>query len=154
MSETLLKEKSVSGNKLINMELRKGRDGVLRIFLQGDSSIYAQFKADGEMTFKLGGVVCYRPRQELLRGVCGRFHMDANSFEFDGYPNLCILLAKDLTNGVEFNFGAMPISQPKLREWAENLATQVKVIFLTYVREVDIRVEVNSKVVEFESFDK
>jgi hypothetical protein len=70
--------------------------------------------------------------------VPGFFTMEDN-FIFEEFPNMTMLLASDLSRGVTFNFGKIPVSEKKLNEWKDEFEKQVRIIYLTYIKPVNIR---------------
>lgn len=144
--------KSVSGNRLLTSEIKRDKDGGLQIFVQSDETLWKQFARSDKTTCNFAGVVCYRPAQQELNGVNGYFMID-DTPEVENMPNLMLLLAKDLDKGVTYNFGMLPISEDKLKEFAKQWERQVRIIYLTYIKPVDIRVEFSTKTIDREFHD-
>jgi hypothetical protein len=148
---TIQANKTVSGRQLLRATIRRGEDG-LKIDLSSpiDWSIFAQ-KNKGYM--KLGGIDCFIPKGDDLAqsiaevGVRGSFGVGAAFIDLN-YPNLTLLLAKDINQGVTFNFGLVPISDSKLELFVTNLREQVKTLYLSYLRPVERTVIINAQTIE------
>lgn len=140
--------KTIDKCPLIDLKINKNTEEGLRITLS--SPVNWDFLAQkGQSVFKLGGVPCYRPRQETLRDVNGFFVSD-NVYEYNDYPNLNLLLATGIKNGVTFDFGVFPISESKIRNWAVKFKEQVKMIYLTHAKPVYLHVKISTQTVEDE----
>ena len=151
MSEVLIQDsKTISGNKILTVEIRRNSTSGLEIFVQSNSDLWKPFRV--LETFTLGNCITYYPKQDNLRGVPGYF-TSSNVFEYEEFPNLSLLLGKDVDKGCWYSFGSFPISEHKLREYADKLKKQAKILFLMYCRPFDLRVEFSTSVVEKEIFD-
>lgn len=146
---------SKSGKTLIEANVRRDDDGV-KLYIKG----YNQFKVlrdenkDSEVI--IAGVRCYRPKAETLYGVNGVIRPSTNLYEcflYDSRPNLCVLLAKNLAEGVTFNFGNFPLSEEMIEDWSKKFAAQVKMLFLTYCRQYDYSIRITTQTVENEVHD-
>ncbi len=102
--------------------------------------------------FKFARVDCSYPKKETLQGIPGRFYTDT-VLEYDNEPNLSFFLAKNLKEGVTFNFGLFPISDEKLLNWIKKFKIQTKIIYLTYCKPFKVRVRFSSETIESEIHD-
>lgn len=136
------------------LSVRVKRDDKLGLQLMVKSSIdWGQFKGDG--ISNISGVACFNPRDSRAKGVSGYFHRGAgyDVLYYENLPNLIILLAKDINDGVTFNLGMFPISEDSIKKWTAALKEQVKVLYLTYCKPFEIRVEFSTQTVEIEQHD-
>lgn len=140
--------KSVSGNRLLVVEIKRDKEGGLRITLQSDPNLWSFMRRDDNETYNFAGVKCFYPKAHNLQGVNAFFMDGDHSYEFENYPNLAMLLAAEIGTGVTFSFGAFPVSEQRLQEWVRLLKEQVKIIYLSYVKPVDVVVEINAQTVE------
>ena len=151
-NETITSKQNGSKMELGRVSIHSCGGRGLEIFFQSNKSF--RFLADeSEKTFKLGGVDCYYPRNGNgynLPGVMGVFRTEKETFLSDGFPNLSFLLARDLAKGVTFSFGTFPLSEEKLKEYAENLKAQIKLLFCTYMRDFTIDMTFSTAIVETE----
>jgi hypothetical protein len=135
--------------KIINLGVKRDNDG-LRISIQ--SPIDFKILKKGNTKFVLGGVNCFAPRQDRVDGIDSYFST-SQSYEFEGLPNLTMLLAESLKTGVTFSFPPMPISDKKIKEWMEQFKQDAKVLFLTFVKPIDYTVVITSQTIEKEIHD-
>lgn len=140
--------KSVSGNRLMVVEIKRDKEGGLKITLQSDPNLWSFMRREGETIYSFAGVPCFYPKSSNLQGVNSYFMTDEQFYEFENYPNLAMLLARDIGQGVTFSFGAFPVSEQKLQEWVRLLKEQVKIIYLSYIKPVDVVVEISAQTVE------
>lgn len=141
--------KTVEQQAILTVRIMRHCETGLRIYLQSPLD-WSLFAADKQALFTLGGVECRVPRSNKLPNVPGHFRAD-NVFDYDDYPNLCLLLAKNLQEGVWFDFGLMAISDDRLIHWAGNLKCQVKILYLTHLKPVNIEIQFTAATVEKES---
>jgi len=142
--------------ELCKLTISSSPERGFEIFLQSEYDFNKLFAAKGDKTFNLGGVKCGIPRNGdgyQLQGVRGYFNTHSETFEYEGFLNLSLLLAKDIKNGVTFNFGVFPISQEKIQQYAENFKQQVKMIYLTYMKTIKYSVVFNTVTIEEEQHD-
>lgn len=144
--------KTVEGIKLLSLEIRRDNDCNLLITLKGNEKHWSLMRRDDAATFVLGGIECFAPKADNLLGVPGYFIPD-NIFEYDNKPNMAMFLAKNLSQGVTFNFGQFPISNSKMYQWKEEIKKQAKIFFLAYVKPVGYSAEINTINIEQEKFD-
>lgn len=105
-------------------------------------------------TAMLGGVKCFLPKQDYLEGVDGYFMVgDNSSYDYDNRPNLGLLLACNLKEGVSFNFGHFPIAKERIETWVNEFKKRVKNLYLTYCNDVGIRFRITSETIETECHD-
>lgn len=140
----------MEGKKLVELAIRRDDSG-FQIYIQSPMS-WKLFCSPDDRVFTLAGVSCSRPRDERLANINGAFTTNPN-FEYDGYPNLSILLAKNINSGVTFNFGIFPISNKKVQEWIHNFHEQVKTLYLSYCKPVNTRVIFTTATIEPEIHD-
>lgn len=153
MSEIIQSDaKEVSGVKILFINVLRTAERGLQIKLQSQERFWKLFRRDLNETVTIGRVKCYLPKQDELPGVPGYFAAQ-DTFDFEQHPNLNMLLAKDIEDGVTFDFGAYPISDKKIVSWIDMLKKQVKIIYLTYLKPRDVRVIVSSQTVEQEEHD-
>jgi hypothetical protein len=109
---------------------------------------------DGKLS-NVGGVACYVPRNERVEGIGASFARTTgyDILYYQGLPNLVILLAKDLNEGVTFNLGMFPIAEEVIKRWGEQLKEQVKSLYLTYCKPFKYRIEFTTVTVEVEQHD-
>ena len=150
--KTITATKNGSRINLGSIEILSSAENGFQIKLKSNRNF--RFCADpSEKTFKLGGVECFIPRSGNgyeLPGIPGSFRTEKDLFHNNGYLNLSILLAKDLKDGVVFNFGTFPIADDKIEELAINFKNQIKTIWATYMRDISIAMEFSATIVETE----
>jgi len=153
MSDLIVEaSKSVSGNKLLTVEIRRDSSSGLKIFVQSSGDYWKPFRRDDSSTILIGGVVCWRPKSDILRGIPGMFLCE-NAHEYDETPNLMLFLAKDINAGVWFDFGCFPISEQKIREFVEALRKQAKMLYICFCKPVGTRAEFTTSLIDKEIFD-
>lgn len=138
--------------KILIVNARRNDKMEFELSLKSEISFLSLARKDRNATFKIGGVDCFYAVKERISGVNGNFYAD-NLMEYNDFPNLNLLLAKGLKEGVVFNFGVFPISDDKIQNFCEQLKNQAKIIYLTYFKPIDITVTVTSSTVENESHD-
>lgn len=137
--------------KLLEIKVSRTAENGLQFFIKSQQDWSAI--GNKAMACKIGGVECYYPHKSGLDDCPGcRFGVD-DVFDYGDGPNLTMLLAKNIQNGVTFNFGKYPISQEKIQSWVQVFKDQVKYIYLTYIKEVDISIVLSTSVVENERHD-
>ena len=135
-------------NKLIEIKIQRTSKDGLQIFLKSDLewSIFS----NTERSCKIGGIFCYYPKQEQIEDCPGKFGVD-DMFDYGGdFPNLTILLAKNIKEGATFNFGKYPVSQDRIGYWLQKFKEQTKIIYFTYFKEFDISMVFTTSIVENE----
>lgn len=139
---------SCSERKIVTIRISRDDDG-MRIYMQSpvDWKIMKR-----ERKFNLGGVPCFQPTMEQVEGLDSFFSIE-QYFESNGMPNLSMLLAENIKQGVTFSFPPYPISETKIKRWAEQFKQDAKVLYLTYVKPVDFSVIITSTTVERENHD-
>ena len=91
---------------LLEIEINRSSEAELTIFLKGKNQ-WKSLSASSNKTFLIGGIECFYPKDQQLDGISSSFYADS-VFEINNYPNLNLLLAKDIETGVTFNFGKYP----------------------------------------------
>lgn len=134
--------------KIVNLGVKRDDDG-LKITIQSPIDFKILKKNN---KFTLGGVTCFVPRSERVEGIDSYFATQSD-YEFEGMPNLTMLLAENIRSGVTFVFPAMPISDKRMREWMEQFKRDAKILYLTYVKPVDWTVVITSETIEREHHD-
>jgi hypothetical protein len=146
-------KKNGSRISLGSMEILSSAENGFQIKLKSSRNFKFLRDSGNDKTFKLGGVDCYLPRGGNgyeLPGVPGQFRTEKDMFHINGYLNLSLLLARDLKDGVVFNFGTFPVSDDKIEELAMNFKNQIKIIWATYMRDISIAMEFSATIVENE----
>jgi hypothetical protein len=141
-----------SETSVLDIEITRDTDKGLLIKLKSnqDLSIFKNRGSSGSV--KIGKVECHRPAISHLDDVNSIF-TEEDTWASGANPNLTMLLAKGLKDGVTFNFGLFPVSEEMLRSWVENLKTQMKVIYLTYCKPVQKKVVISARTVEVEEHE-
>ena len=62
-----------------------------------------------------------------------------------------MLLAKNINNGVKFDFGAFPMSENKVKDWIDKFKKQTKILYLTYCKKLNITTIITTHTVEEEN---
>ena len=137
----------VECSRILEMNFRRDNDA-LKIELKSTLD-WKLFRRNNKETVNIGGVVCYRPRNTELEGVDSCFSMEA-SHEYNGFPNLTMLLAQDIQKGVTFNFPPMPIVESRVLNWLQKMKEDAKIMYLTYCKPVNVSVVITSETVERE----
>lgn len=134
------------------LELSLKRDvGGVKLFIK--SPVNFKFMAQENSERTCGGVKCFASKVETLsnvRGYCYQTGSVYDLFLYDNKPNLAILLAKDLKNGVTFNFGEFPISESGIKDWIAQFKEQAKQIYLSYCKPISYTVKFSAETVETE----
>src|ERR1017187_5624911 len=120
----------INGRQILKASIKRNNIVGLQIELQSCEDW--SFLSDKHMR-TIGNIPCYFPAQETLDGVKGYF-VASNVHIYNNLPNLQLLLARDIKNGVKFNFGMIPMSDSKVLEWLALFKEQVKVLYLTYLK--------------------
>jgi hypothetical protein len=149
-STTITAKHNGARKELCRIHVKASSDEGLKIFLQSNHNF--NFLADlGERKMKIGGVECYVPRNgdgSNIPGVPGVFRCSKTDFFADGQPNLSLLLARKLKEGVTFNFGVFPIGEDKVTEFLQQFKLQVKTLYLTYLKPVNQEMVITTETVE------
>lgn len=135
--------------KILRVRVSRSCEEGLIIFIQSSLnwSVFAKHPNNDEYEFQLGGVKCYVPKEMRLENVLGQFYTE-NVWEFDDYPNLSLLLAKGIKEGVTFNFGILAVSDEKIAAFINNLKLQAKMLYFTYLKPVDVEASFTTEIVE------
>lgn len=134
--------------QFITMGVKRDDDG-LRIKLQ---SVVDWKCLKSPKKFVLGSVPCYHPRQERLEGIDSIFST-AQSHEIEGLPNLTLLLAENIKQGVTFFFPPVPISDERIKVWAEQFRNDCKILYHLYIKPREFTVEITTRIVETDKID-
>ena len=143
--------KKIEGKKIISGEARRNQEGWLEIKLQSPID-WKVFRRTNRDTFRIGNVECYYPKSDTYPGLKSYFYSD-NVFEYNDYPNLNLILAKEIDKRVTFVFNSFPISDQKIRNWAQRFNEQVKILYLSYCKPIVISFVISSETVEREFHD-
>jgi len=146
----------MEGSKVIDQKkaldvrvIRNPHDG-FQIYIQSNLD-WSFLRDPNKQMNQLGKVQCFYPKSDHLEGIPGFFV--GNGWEADGYPNLWLLLAKDLPKGVVFSFGLIPVSEDKIVNWVARLKEQIKALYLTHLKPVNMSVTFSTTTVENDSHD-
>lgn len=142
-------EKKIDETRILSLRFKRTNSG---IEIQIQSNVDWGFLGNPKRKFNLAGVECAAPMSLQQEGVNSYFSPD-QTFSYEGMPNLTMLLATNIRSGVKFVFPTMPISDEKIKMWTENFKEDVKILYLTFCKPVDISVEINSRTVEREIHD-
>ncbi len=143
--------KTVESKRILTVRVHRcGKEG-LTVYVQSIID-WSTFKDDNGEYFDLGGQKCSFPKNNKLDNVPGQFRMES-IWEFDDCPNLSIFLARDLEQGVTFKFGFVAVSDEKIFSWIANLKQQAKILYLTYLKPVDVEVNISTQTVEKQKHD-
>ncbi len=129
--------------------IRHPKDG-LKLAIQSNIDLDIFKRGDGRL-IKICGVPCSMAREEHYDGLAGRFYND-NIWDLDGasIPNLSMLLAENIREGVVFNMGVFPISEEKITTYISNLKQSFKVLYLSFLKEINEEVEISIATVDRE----
>lgn len=143
--------KKIEGKKIISGEVRRNQEGWLEIKLRSPID-WKIFRRTSRETLRIGNVECYYPKCDTYPGLKSYFYYD-NLFEHNDYPNLNLLLAKDVDKGVTFVFNSFPISDQKIKSWVQKFNEQVKILYLSYCKPINISFVITSETIEREVHD-
>lgn len=133
-------------------EIEQNEQSRLLLRLKG-KNVWQPFAAENGKTFILGGVTCFTPRKSQIED-CGAFFLTENILIYNNeYPNLSILLAKDIENGVTFDFGIIPISSERLTLIQQLLEEQIRMLYLSYLKPKRHSVRITTETVTEEIHD-
>ena len=153
--ETITAKVNNEAKKLAKIKINNTPENGFQIYLQSDHN-FQIFASPSEKTFNLGGVRCSMPRNgdgSTLNGVQGYFSTVSDRFVLENLFNLSLLLARDLKSGVTFNFGVIPIGEEKIVEYLSSFRNQVKQVYLSYMKAINITMLITTETVEREYFD-
>ena len=151
--ESIIQDKPANGIEILEFAVKRDSESGFQIFLKGQKDIWKTLKNEAiNNPVMIGGVKCDYPRNESLKNIQGYFLVE-NRYECEDSLNLTLLLAKDIEQGVTFNFGYVPISDDRLYDLRDKLKEQVKRIYLQYIKPVDTRVFFNTSTCEEEIHD-
>lgn len=121
------------GNTLLRVNIKKDPNRGLLIHMQSpiEWKMLKDLSKDG--TYNFGKVRCHFPLKDSLDDIPGYFRRDAG-YEFGDYPNLTLLLAERLKDGVTFEFGLFPITDEKINAWSASFKEQVMAIYCNYLK--------------------
>lgn len=129
--------------------LRDGKTGEIMVSVKSPKNWSAIYDKS-QRTIVWAGIECYLPQTSGLFGLRSKFSPDYHDMWYNDYPNLMVLLAKDINNGVTFKFGAFPVAQERMEDWARLLKEEAKIIFLSYLKPFDIIVKITCETIENE----
>lgn len=132
---------------VLEIEVNRSMSKGFQVFLKSTWD-WSFLRRTPDRTGSIGGVVCYMPKSESLPGIEGFFAVGTDAYEHgENMPNLGLLLAKDLKQGVTFNFGQFPISEEKIESWGRQFQEIVRKIFLQYCKKVNIKYRVTTETI-------
>lgn len=139
--------KTISGKEILSLEFIRNNTQGLQIKVKSpiDFSFLAKNNQD---TFNFQGVHCFYARNREIQGIYGGFLTEAGYFNYGEYPNLQLLLARGLKDGVIFNFGLVPLHDSAIDPWIQKFKEQVKMIYFGYIKPVHICAKFTSQIVE------
>lgn len=142
--------KPKTANDFINdvCELSVSRDANGLAFQIKSQVNWAAFFGRKDDIFSLVGVECFVPMQSQFPNIEAYFQQAG--WQCEDMPNLAILLAKDISNGVTFNFGKVPVSEEKIIKWVAQFKNLIKNLYFTYVKPVNVHVNITAEIVEKE----
>ena len=143
--------KKIEGKKILSIEVRRNSEGWFEVKLQSPID-WKMFRRMNRDTVKIGNIDCYYPKAETYPGLKAYFYYD-NVFEYNDYPNLNLILAKEIEKGVTFVFNSFPVSDQKIRNWLQKFNEQVKILYLSYCKPINISLVISSETVEREFHD-
>lgn len=146
-NEIVEDSKIIDAKKVLDVKVIRNPKHGLQIKLQSAQDWSFLRVGDTTRAFKIGGVLCHMPKKERIEDVPGYFH-PRDSWEYENYPNLCMLLATELSHGVVFNFGMGIVSEEKILMWIARLKEQVKSLYLIYLKPVKVEVFFTTETVE------
>lgn len=136
----------VDNNKILSIGFKRDNN-TFQIRLKSPIN-WGFLSKDGK--FGIGGITCNRPRLDRIEETDSCFSME-NNYEFDNKPNLSMLLAQQIKDGVTFNFAPIPISDVKVKAWIQQMKDDAKILYIKYAKPLDIEVEITSHVIEREN---
>lgn len=139
-------------NHLLRLRITKDAEKGLLVYAQSDVD-FRLLRSPNNNKTKLANIQCFYPyTTERLEGLRAYFYpcKDQYCFTYGDYPNLMILLAEDLKNGVTFEMGLFPISQENIDSWVNQLKEEVKILYHLYLKPTDVNVEISTSVIEKE----
>ncbi len=154
--EKVVTKQNGKTNELCKIKLSNDPDNGFQIYVQSNHNFAFLASQGKQETWKFGGIDCLHPRQgsgSQLPGVPGYFDCGKDRFFVEGNMNLSLLLAKNIKDGVTFSFGLLPIGEDKLNEYIQLMKTQVKLIYLTYMRRISVSAPFTTSIIETENFD-
>lgn len=138
-------------SNLLEINVSRTEERGLEISLKSDANfLFNSWFDRRDYDNTIGGVLCARARNDYLEEFGGKFYRDNMFEDGDGNPNLTLLLARDIKNGVVFKFGHFPISDKQILNWANKFKAQTKALYLTYMKEVKLSVVITTETVERE----
>lgn len=142
---------SKAGKKILDLEINRDPEKGLVIKITSPIS-WKALRHKNNRSITIGGVKCFYPAVDRIDGAAARFVAD-NVYEYDSQPNMALLLAENLSNGVTFNFGLFPISEDKIKDWVNKFKQEAKLVYLTCIKAYSVRLVITSKTIETENHD-
>ncbi len=148
----IMDTKKVNGSVLMKIVIPRNLEKGFEITLQSPINWAAVLAKKPEKLLNIGQVPCFAPDKQHLDGINGVF-LTESLFTHEDFPNLNMLLARDLKTGVTFNFGMIPVSQDNITDWVAKFREQVKMIYLSFFKPLNISCTISSHTVEEEVHD-
>lgn len=148
-AETIATEsfKKDNGRKGFKIRAIRAKDGLK---IEMNSSVdFSMFRRGDNKTITIGGVKCFLPRQDSYPNIECPFISDS-VWESEGYPNLSMILAENLNEGVQFNLGCFPISDDKIANYLQKMKDSVNRLYLSYLKEIDTTINIRFETIENE----
>ena len=144
--------KKIEGKKILSVEVKRNQEGWLEIKLQSPIDWKVFKRTTSRDILRIGNIECYYPKSDTYPGLKSYFYND-NVFEYNDYPNLNLLLAKEIDKGVTFVFNTFPVSDQKIRTWLQRFNEQIKILYLSYCKPINISLVITSETIEREMHD-
>lgn len=152
MSEEIKNEQNLQNEvNMIDIAIERDSSTNLKISLKSNQN-WATFARSETETFFLGGVECFIPKQNQIEGVDGNFSVDNSNYMVKGFVNLSLLLAKDIKNGVVFNFGAVPITEEGMISFFEKFRFASKILYLNCLKPLTMKATITCQIIEKEEY--
>jgi hypothetical protein len=149
-SETIASESFKKDNGRKGFKIRAVRHPKEGLNLIMNSSVdFDIFKRRDGKKITIGGVSCVLPRQQDYPGIECPFVSDSN-WEFDGVPNLTLILAEGIREGVTFSLGVFPISEEKITNYLQKMKESVSRLYLGHCKELDVTCNITFETIQRE----
>ena len=141
---------------ILKLSIAKSSKGLSLFAKSGPGMNFAQFCRKDLGQFVFGGVKCYQPKKAEYDGIESVFFCsDEEIYRFsvrglnnDIVPNLMILLAEDLSAGVNFDMGCYPITNTQINFYLNKLKEDVKMLYALFLKPYNVSVEFSTKLIE------
>lgn len=135
-------------SELVELIITKDPDTGLSFFVKSPVNWANIFSTGDKRIFNLFGQKCFIPRNKTVAGSNAYF-LASDYWQYEEtVPNMSFLLAEDLHKGVTFHVGRHPVSEERLIGWANSFQNEVKNLFYSYLKPVNISLKITSQMVE------